>query len=167
MWATGQEYAEHEQKSCQAFGFALGAEHPAYDAFAGRLPDVQEPYAWYVRVPDVAGFLLYIAPALEKRLANSIAVGHTGELRINRYSHMLVLTFEGGKLTGVEEESRKATDYGGLSLPELTILQLIFGRSSFEELHAAFPDAYYEKDEAVILLDILFPKKHSNVLGIV
>jgi len=167
LWSTGLEYAKHVQKSCKAFSFSLGAEHPAYKAFAGRLPDVQEPYAWYIRVPDVIRFLRHIAPALEKRLANSIAVGHSGKLRINRYSHMLVLTFESGKLTGVEEEARQATDYGDLGLPELTLLQLIFGRSSFEELHAAFPDAYYDNDEAVILLDILFPKKHSNVLGIV
>jgi len=48
----------------------------------------------------------------------------------------------------------------------LTILQLIFGRSSLDELHAAFPDAYYDSDEAVVLMNILFPKKHSNVLGI-
>ena len=166
LWATGQEYAKREQKSCQAFSFSLGAEHPAYDAFAGRLPDVQEPYAWYIRVPNMTGFLRHIAPALEKRLENSIAVRHSGKLRINRYSHMLVLTFESGKLTGVEKESRKATDYGDLGLPELTFLQLIFGRSSIEELHAAFPDVYYEDDEAVILMNILFPKKHSNVLGI-
>ena len=150
-----------------SFSFWLGAKHPVYEAFTGRLPAVRQPYAWYIRVPDLTGFLRHIAPALEKRLAQSIAAGHTGKLRINRYSHMLVLNFENGKLTGVDEEKRDATDYGDLGLPGLTILQLVFGRSSFDELNAAFPDAYYDNVEAPILIDILFPKKHSNVLGIV
>ena len=167
LWDTGKDYAKRDDKTCTAFALWLGAEHPAYEAFAGRLPASREPYAWYIRVPDVPGFIHHIAPALEKRLAGSIAVGHTGKLRINRYSNMLVLNFERGKLTGVDEGSRYPTDYGDLGLPELTILQLIFGRSSFEEVHAAFPDAYYDNEEARILIDVLFPKRHSNVLGIV
>jgi len=44
---------------------------------------------------------------------------------------------------------------------------MIFGRVSFMELHDIVPDVYYDNEEAVILFDILFPKKHSNVLGIV
>jgi hypothetical protein len=80
---------------------------------------------------------------------------------------MLVLTFEHGKLAGIDEEKRDATDYGDLGMPELTILQLVFGRLSFDELRATFPDVYYDKENAPVLIDILFPKKHSNVLGIV
>ncbi len=166
LWGTGGEYAKSKDEERTAFCFGLGAEHPAYQACAGRLPDVRPPYAWYLRVLDLPGFLRHIAPVLEKRLAHSIAVGHTGKLRINRYSQMLVLNFESGELTGVDEEKRSATDYGDLALPELTILQMIFGRSSFAELHAAFPDAYFNSDEAVVLFDILFPKRHSDVLGV-
>jgi len=167
LWGTGGEYAKSKDEERTAFCFGLGAEHPAYQACAGRLPDVRAPYAWYLRVPDLPGFLRHIAPVLEKRLAQSIAVGHNGRLRINRFSQMLVLNFEGGELTGVDEEKRSATDYGDLALPELTILQMIFGRLSFAELHAAFPDAYFNSDEAVVLFDILFPKRHSDVLGVV
>ncbi len=167
LWETGKAYAERDKRSCNTFGFILGAEHPVYAALGNRLPSCNRPYAWYLRVPDLPGFIRHIAPALEKRLAESIAAGHSGRLRINRYNHILALQFECGKLTGVEEETRNATDYGDLGLPELTILQLIFGRSSFTDLHAIFPDVYYDKEEAVILCDILFPKKHSNVLGVV
>jgi hypothetical protein len=166
LWQTGKEYAERDNKTCSAFVLWLGAEHPAYRAFASGLPAAREPYAWYIRVPDVPGFLRHIAPALEKRLAESIAAGHTGKIRINRYDSMLVLTLERGKLNGVDEEPRNPTDYGDLCLPELTILQLIFGRSSFSELHAAFPDATCYNDEAQILIDILFPEKHSSLFGI-
>jgi hypothetical protein len=166
LWETGKAYAERDKKSCTCFGFILGAQHPVYAALGSSLPSVNRPYAWYLRVHDLPGFIRHIAPALEKRLADSIAVGHTGKIRINRYSNMLVLSLEGGKLTGVDEETRSPTDYGDLALPELTILQLVFGRSSFYEVHAAHPDAYFDREQACILLNILFPKAHSNVLGV-
>jgi hypothetical protein len=108
-----------------------------------------------------------ICRALSATSRLPIAAGHTGKIRINRYDHILVLQFERGKLTGVEEETRKASDFADLGLPELTILQMIFGRVSFMELHNIVPDVYYDKEESVTLFNILFPKKHSNVLGVV
>lgn len=167
LWETGQAYAKRDERPSNSFGFLVGTQHPAYEVLGSKLPSNDRPYAWYLRVPDLPGFIRHIAPALEERLAGSIAVGHTGKIRINRYSTMLELSFERGILTGVDEESRNPSDYGDLGLPDLTILQLIFGRSSFGELRAAFPDAYYDNEEARILIDIVFPKKNSNVLGIV
>ena len=167
LWETGQAYAERDSRPSKSFGFLLGAQHPAYEALGSKLPSYNRPYAWYLRVPDLPGFICHIAPALEKRLAESIAVGHTGKIRINLYRDILALQFERGKLTGVEEEPRDPKDFADLGLPGLTILQMIFGRSSFEELHVAFPDAYYDNEEACILLNILFPKKHSNLIGVV
>ena len=166
LWQTGQEMAARDERTTNKFGFILGAQHPVYSALGTKLPSNNRAYAWYLRVPDLPDFIRHIAPALEKRLAESIAVGHTGKIRINRYSHILVLNFERGKLTGVEEEARNADDFADLGLPELTILQMIFGRCSFVELHFIFPDVYYENEKATILMDILFPKKHSNVLGL-
>ena len=166
LWETGQAYARRDEKASSFFCFLFGAQHPVYEALGTRLPSRARPYAWYIRVPDLPGFIRHIGPALEKRLAESIAAGHTGKIRINRYSNILSLNFERGKLTGVEEEPRKASDYADLGLPELTILQIIFGRTSFMELHGIVPDVYYDKEEAAILLNILFPKKHSNILGI-
>jgi len=167
LWETGQEYAKRDQKTSTSFGFLMGLQHPVYEALGTRLPSYDRPYAWYIRVPDIPGFIRHIGPALEKRLAASIAAGHTGKIRINRYSNILALNFEHGKLTSVEEEQRQANDFGDLGLPELTILQVIFGRTSFMELHDLVPDVYYDKEDAAILFNILFPKKHSNVLGIV
>ena len=57
-----------------------------------------QPYAWYMRVPDLPGFLRHIAPALEKRLANSVMAGHSGDLRLNFYHSQLRLTWTQGKL---------------------------------------------------------------------
>jgi len=157
LWKTGQEYAKRDEKTSTSFGFLLGPQHPVYEALGTRLPSYDRPYAWYIRVPDIPGFIRHIGPALERRLAESIAVRHTGKIRINRYSNILTLNFEHGKLTGVEEEPRKADDFGDLALPELTILQIIFGRISFMELHDIVPDVYYDKEDAAILLNILFP----------
>ena len=166
LWKTGKAYAKRDKRTIRSFGFVLGGKHPVYDALGSKLPSRNREYAWYLRVPDLTGFIRHIGPALEKRLAASIAAGHTGKIRINCYSNILVLNFEDGKLTGVEEETRKASDYGDLGFPELTILQVIFGRSSFAELDAIFPDVYQDNEEAAILIDILFPKKHSNILGV-
>ena len=167
LWDTGQAYAKRDDKTSHSFGFLLGKLHPVYEALGTKLPSYDRPYAWYVRVPDLPGFIRHIGPALEKRLAESIAVGHSGKIRINRYSNILSLNFERGKLTSVDEEPRKASDYGDLGLPELTILQIIFGRASFMELHDIVPDVYYDNEEAAILFNILFPKRHSNVIGVV
>ncbi|MEO7913506.1 MAG: GNAT family N-acetyltransferase, partial [Roseiflexaceae bacterium] len=58
--------------------FALFASHPVYDALGASLTaDIEPPYAWYVRVPDLPQFIRRIAPALERRLAGSSASGYT------------------------------------------------------------------------------------------
>ena len=49
------------------------------------LPQKRDPYAWYIRVADVADFLRTISPVLEDRLAESVMVGYSGELRLNFY----------------------------------------------------------------------------------
>src|SRR5262249_2861317 len=58
----------------------LGYDHPLYRVFQFKERD--EGYAWYVRVPDVPGFLAAVAPALERRLAASACAGHTGTLTL-------------------------------------------------------------------------------------
>ena len=70
-------------------------------------------------MPDLPGFIRHIAPALEKRLAESIAVGHTGKIRINRYNNYLTLHLERGKLVGVDEEPHDPKDFADLGLPTL------------------------------------------------
>ncbi|HVC34116.1 MAG TPA: GNAT family N-acetyltransferase, partial [Chloroflexota bacterium] len=80
---SGEEYARQDGKGeYSAISFQLGMEHPVYQALGSRLPRSLPPYAWYVRVADLPGFLRLVTPALERRLAESIAVGHSGELKI-------------------------------------------------------------------------------------
>ena len=57
------------------------------------------PYAWYVRFPDEVAYLKTIKPQLETHLAESpIAVGYSGELKINLYNRGISIKIETGKL---------------------------------------------------------------------
>ena len=55
---------------------------------------------------------------------------------------------------------------GEISLPDLTVLQLVFGYRSLDELRAAHPDCYVDKEEAGFVLSTLFPQRSSLVPGI-
>lgn len=166
LWNTGQEYAKRDGKSCTSFGFVLGAEHPAYEALGRNLPSVHAPYAWYLRVPDLPGFLSQVKTALEKRLAESIAVGHSREIKISFYRNGLRLVMEKGTLTTIESWKPTPEDGGVIAFPGLTFLQVLFGYRSYDELHQSFADCWCDSEEVRALINILFPKKISNVLPV-
>jgi hypothetical protein len=169
LYATGEAYAQQEQKQDQfgAFGFALGAEHPVYQVLQERLPKRRKPYAWYVRVPDLPGFLRHITPVLEQRLAESVLRAHSGELKITFYRSGLRMEFKQGRLATVEEWQPHPQGHSGdAAFPDLTFLQLVFGYRSLEELDYAFPDCWYENEQVFTLLEALFPKQNSDVWGI-
>ena len=166
LWNVGQEYARAENRPCATFGFILGAQHPAYIVLGDGLPQVREPYAWYLRVPDVIGFLHHIKPVLEKRLAESIACGHSGEFLVGMYPEGAKLILEHGRIA-IEPWKPAHADHGNAGFPALTFLQILFGYRSFEELKHAFPDCWWDGDQTRVLINVLFPKKNSNVYGIV
>jgi len=165
LWETGDTLAKEQEKRRTSFGFHLGAEHPVYEALGNGLPTERRPYAWYLRVPDLVGFLHHIKPALERRLANSIAAGHSGTLKISFFKpEGLQIVIERGRLTGIE---MKELDDDNVDFPGLTFLQVLFGYHSLDELYHSFPDCLWDTNETRALLNILFPKKPSDVLGIV
>ncbi len=141
----------------------LGSEHPVYEVIEDRLPRQRDPYAWYVRVPHLPAFLQRIGPALERRLADSPLVGHTGELKLNFFREGLKLTFESGRLKDVEHYQPEHSDDGDVLFPGLSFLQVLFGYHSFAELEAAFADCYARNDQGRALVVVLFPKRGSNV----
>ncbi|HYO50174.1 MAG TPA: GNAT family N-acetyltransferase [Chloroflexia bacterium] len=160
--ATGEEYAKRDGGEFEAISFNLGENHPIYDTIPDRLPMVHKPYAWYIRVPDLSAFVRHIAPALEKRLAESAQCGYTGEMKLNFYRSGLYFIFKEGSII-VEAWKPDRVEEGDAAFPELTFLQLLFGYRSLEELQHAFPDCSVATDEARALLPILCPKKDSNV----
>jgi hypothetical protein len=166
LWKTGQEYAWRDGAICTSFGFMLGAQHPAYEVLGKDLPSVIDPYSWYLRVPDLAGFLKHIKPALEKRIAQSIAVGHSREIKISFYRDGLRLVLEKGKLITIESWKPSPEDGGVAAFPGLSFLQILFGYRSYEELSHSFPDCWCDSEEVRALIDILFPKKLSDVFPV-
>lgn len=160
---TGEEYARKAGSQWNAFSFNLAGSHPVYDVFGERLPRVRPPYAWFVRVPDLAEFLRHVAPALEAQLARSYASGHTGDLKLNFYRSGLRLSFREGRLEKVKPWQGDTVEDGHAAFPDLTFLQLLFGRLSVEELEHVFADCRVANDETRALLHALFPKRDSNV----
>lgn len=167
LWTVGQEYAKTQGRPCEAFGLYLGGGHPAYEALGRVLPTVREPYAWYLRVPDLIGFLYHIQPVLEKRLAESVASGHSGEYLIGTYPQGFRLVLESGRIRRIEPWKPNHADHGNAGFPALTFLQVLFGYRSFDELKFAFPDCWSDNDQTRVVVNALFPKKFSNVYGIV
>ena len=166
LWAKGGEYAARDSISRFSWGLNLGDHHPAYEAMDDRLPAQRKPYAFYVRVPDLPAFLNRVKPALEKRLAESVAAGYTGELRINFYTSAVRMAFEGGKITAVEAYKPAPEINSDASFPDLTFLHLLFGHRSLDELRHAFTDCYWENNTGRVLLNALFPKRLSDVYAL-
>jgi len=161
--SVGEQYAAASGKRLDTINFATESEHPVYHVIPSRLRGMHRPYAWYVRIANLAGFLRQIAPALDARLADCILVGHTGDLELNFYRTGLRLTFTDGRLTDIAPWQPDANERGHAAFPDLTFLQLLFGFRSLDELQYAFPDCMIRTDDARVLLDTLFPKQGSNV----
>ena len=142
-------------------------DHPLYAALGEQIaPLAIPPYAWYLRVPDLPGFLRLITPALERRLAASPMAAHSGDLRIDFYRGGLRLTFEAGRLAPITPWQRPIWgERQHASFPPLVFLQLLFGHRSLAELREAFPDVRAQP-EAAALLGALFPKRHSRVIAL-
>jgi hypothetical protein len=158
---TGEQRAARKKKKLHGFTFSLGTQHPVYEVMPWRLPRTRPPYAFYIRVPDVPAFLGRVKPVLEQRLAESVAVGYTGDLKLSFYRDGLRLRFQRGRLAEVEPWQPERGE--SAAFPGLTFLHLLFGHRSLDDLKLAYTDCYARTDEARLLLKVLFPKKPSSV----
>lgn len=156
--------AHAEKKPFGSFGFWLGEDHPVYHVIPDSLPRVRKPYAWYLRLADVAGFLRLVTPVLEKRLAQSALSGYSGEVRLTFYRDGLKLAFEKGKIGVIESWKPNPVGHSGeAAFPPHTFLQLVFGYRNMNMLKASFADCWTDKDEYQLLLDALFPLQPSDL----
>jgi hypothetical protein len=165
LQAAGESLApERGDDPFEGYEFCLGQEHPVYQVLLDRLPRRRKPYAWYLRLPDVPGFLRLIAPALEQRLAGSPMVGHSAELKLSFYREGVQLILERGRLASVAAWKPVPEGHSGsAAFPGLTFLQLLFGYRSIEELKGNFADCITDSPETQALLGFLFPKKSCNL----
>ena len=150
----------------KGFVFSLGEDHPVYQVIPNRIPQTSDPYAYYIRVPDLPGFLTLIRPVLEERLAKSYLAGYCGELYLNFYTDGLIMNFEGGRLKEVARWDSPSFDTSSANFPDLTFLQLVFGYRTVQQLEDGYADLYYRKEEAKPLFAILFPRKASHVMDL-
>ena len=162
VWETGQNKANIEGKTCDTLGMLVHENHPVFQVAGQRLWRQREAYAWYLRVPDLKGFLRLIGPVLEKRLNESLCPGFSGELDLNFYLDGLRMVFEKGRLVKVEDWQSTPDNQDTAGFPGQSFLQLVFGRRSLEELRHAFPDCSVNEDYSP-LLQALFPCQNSHV----
>ena len=143
----------------------LSRGHPVYAALTENLAaHYNRPYAWYVRVPDLIALMQKIAPVLERRIAESVLVGHSGEIKINLYRGGLRLVFENGQLRTVEPwQAPLWNGWADATCPPLVFLQLVFGHRSLDQLRDMFPDVS-ASGEHQLLLQTLFPAQPSLVI---
>ena len=154
-----------------AFRFWGGSDHPVYRVLPDQRPaelpppDTFAPFAWSLRVPDIPGFVRHVTPILERRLAASILVGHTGVLRLNCYEFGLRLDLDGGRVTA-EPWTPRSGDPGDAAFPGQTVLQLLFGYRSVAELEHAHGDCWVAGRSSRLVLDTLFPRGPSSVWSV-
>jgi hypothetical protein len=166
LWQTGDTISKRDGKPAvrTTYSFWFGSEHPSYEVFRERLPRLRDPYAWYIRVPDLTAFLRLIKPALERHIAESVLVSYTGEAKISFYHSGLRLVLKNGRLVTIEKWTPCHEDKGTAAFPDLSFLQLVFGYRSYEELEQSYADCSYKDDETRLLLGTLFPKKASALM---
>lgn len=162
LWETGKKLAADQQKECDAFGLEICENHPGFQVARAWLGQFGTPYGWYLRVADLPGFMHHITPVLEQRLANSICVGHTGNLDLNFYRSGLRLQFNQGRLEKIDTWKPSTDAWGHASFPDLTFLQVLFGYRTWEEVKYIRPDCWVGREDRA-LVEVLFPKQPSCI----
>ena len=92
--------------------------------------------------------------------------GHSGSLKLNFYTSQLKIDIEKGKITSVEPYTPDDFFDFDVFFPDLTFLQVLFGRRDVEELRHIFADCFPRNDECALLLKILFPKRNSHPINL-
>ncbi len=157
-------YNQTAEKPIERISFDMGTAHPIYQALEWELEKQLPPYGWYIRVPDVPAFLRHITPVLERRLADSVMAGYTGELCLNFYHSQVALHWENGRLHSIAPYTPKNFQDGHAFFPDHTFLQLLFGHRHLEELRQNFVDCSVRNADTAVLLNVLFPRRPSRVL---
>jgi hypothetical protein len=120
-------------------------------------------FAWLIRIPDLAGFLRHIKPALDERLSRSPFERYSGELVFTFYRSGLRFVFENGRIAAIEDFKTDSHRAAAAGFPDRTFYYLLLGSRTLEELEYAFPDCFVRKPTDRALLETLFPKLPSAI----
>ncbi len=161
-------WASHNLAQAPAVLTFMPGLHETLDTLIDRSPAGvirRREYAWYLRVPDAVAFLEKIAPVLERRLEGSGANRYTGTLRVGFHALSgVALQFEDGKVRAVEAVTGK--DGYDAEFPWHLFWNVVFGYRTVGEMGSVLPDVWANQKGAA-LLEILFPKKKSFLIGLV
>ena len=161
---TASREAADPEREIKTVRQDLQPDHPVYifdDGALGTAPERQ--YGWYVRVPDVAGFIAKIAPALERRIADSVHAGYSGSMEIQFDRGGVEIAFEGGRMSNVENLSSMGLEDPTARFPGLTFLPVLFGMRSVDETMLAHTDVNVRPKSARHLFETMFPKRSSDL----
>jgi len=162
--ATGEKMAQRKKGAFEWIAFWGFDQHPVRQVVPSFLSEPARPYAYFIRVPDIPGFVRHVSSVLEERLARSPAAGYTGDVRLSFYRGGLRMAFKRGRVTAAEPW--EPGDKASASFPFLTFLHILLGHHSLDELASVYPDSGPRGDEARLLLETLFPKMPSQVWGL-
>ena len=154
---------ETAENPIRALIYRLGDVHPLYEAMGRNLERQDRPYDWYLRVPDLKAFLGHIAPALERRLAASVLANHTGVLKLSFYQRHLKLVWERGKITEIGPYEPESFFDTHAFFPDQMFLHVLFGHRSLAELTHVRTDCFAMDAGTEVLLNCLFPVRHSSL----
>ncbi|MDE2724119.1 MAG: hypothetical protein OXI59_12155, partial [Gemmatimonadota bacterium] len=146
-------------------------DHPAYIFDDGALgPAPERQYSWYVRVPDIAKFLRKFSIVLERRIAESLHVGYTGNVEIRVDRDRIDIAFEDGSVTDVGHKDAVHLETSGSGwrtatcrFPGKTFLPILFGMLSVDETLESYPDSNTGSKSDRHLIKTLFPKRSSDI----
>jgi predicted N-acetyltransferase YhbS len=164
---TGDAYAAKEGARLNGFWFG-GPDHPILAALTDSMRRVapESPLAWYVRLPDLAGFLMHIAPVINNRLPGSVADGWSGSLNISFYESEtkgITLKLEKGRLVKAENSAR--IWHEDSAMPAESFNRLLFGYRSVDEIEAETAEVYLNNTSRAVLR-AMFPKLSSRIFSI-
>lgn len=162
--ALVSEPPKGDQKPIRRILVELPATHPAQTFIGRSFTGTRRPYGWYVRTPDLPKLLTQVAPVLEQRLTGTSFEGLTADMLIGFYRTGVRLTFDDGHLTAATSEKMPDRQTVAVHFPDLTFLQMLFGRRSFSEVAEMFIDASSKSDADAALIDTLFPKLASDLM---
>ncbi len=112
-------------------------------------------YQWQIMIPDTAGLLRALGPALEMRLAHSPFAGLTRNVLLDFYRDRVTLRFERGRL--VEVAGAASGTEGGYRFPPQAFIPLVLGHRSLQEQRETYPDIGVW-GHGSMLIETLFPK---------
>lgn len=147
---------------CEKIEFSIGSEHPAFKMFDKQFGAEINPYAWVIRVPDVAKIVSHLSPSIERRLAKSDLRGWSGDLKMSFYTSGLHMAFDNGAIKDVSNTGPIERHEANAHYPDRTFTKALFGQFSYSQLREIYTDCYADKQVHSVLQDILWGGQQAS-----